>query len=147
MNLRYLYMYALVLIEYSVKSLDKTFIYKIPDSLLGIVTSGMKVKVPFGHQLVNGFVLSITKTCDEDYDIKEISDVVDSDIILNEELLALASYMQEKTLCTKIMSFQTMLPQSLKVKDNASFNKYDVYLNLAFQNHLEMVFPNNPNQK
>ena len=123
-------MYALVLIEYSVKSLDKTFIYKIPDSLLGIVTSGMKVKVPFGHQLVNGFVLSITKTCDEDYDIKEISDVVDSDIILNEELLALASYMQEKTLCTKIMSFQTMLPQSLKVKDNASFNKYDVYLKL-----------------
>ena len=123
-------MYALVLIEYSVKSLDKTFIYKIPDSLLCIVTSGMKVKVPFGHQLVNGFVLSITKTCDEDYDIKEISDVVDSDIILNEELLALASYMQEKTLCTKIMSFQTMLPQSLKVKDNASFNKYDVYLKL-----------------
>ena len=123
-------MYALVLIEYSVKSLDKTFIYKIPDSLLGIVTSGMKVKVPFGHQLVNGFVLSITKTCDEDYDIKEISDVVDSDIILNEELLALASYMQEKTLCTKIMSFQTMLPQSLKVKDNASFDKYDVYLKL-----------------
>ena len=38
--------YAEVLIEYEVKSLDKVFTYKIPSFLLGKIKVGMKVKIP-----------------------------------------------------------------------------------------------------
>ena len=128
-------MYALVLIEYSAKSLDKSFIYKIPDRLINDIKIGMKVSVPFNNRDSLGFVINITDKCDEEFDIKEIVDIVDKDIIMNKELLDLASYLQEQTLCTKILSFQTMLPASLKVKSNktnsSNYNTYDIYISLV----------------
>jgi primosomal protein N' len=42
-------MLAEVLIEYKIKSLDKTFRYIVPDSLKDKLKKGMKVKVPFGN--------------------------------------------------------------------------------------------------
>jgi len=44
-------MYAKVLIQYKVKSLDRMFTYKIPSTLNLVV--GSKVKVPFGNVCVN----------------------------------------------------------------------------------------------
>ena len=124
-------MYALVLIEYSIKSLDKEFIYKIPDNLKSSIKVGMKVIVPFGYQKLNGFVLNITNECDSNIDIKEIISIVDEELVLDQELIELASFMQDSTLCTKISSFQTMLPQGLKVKTKKhNYNKYITYLEL-----------------
>ncbi len=127
-------MYALVLIEYSAKSIDKAFIYKIPDRLKNDIKIGMKVSVPFNNRDSIGFVINITDKCDEEFDIKEIKDIVDKDIVMNKELLDLAAYLQEQTLCTKILSFQTMLPPSLKVKSNktnsSNYNTYDIYISL-----------------
>ena len=124
-------MYALVLIEYSIKSLDKEFIYKIPDNLKSSIKVGMKVIVPFGYQKLNGFVLNITNECDSNIDIKEIISIVDEELVLSQELIELASYMQDSTLCTKISSFQTMLPQGLKVKTKKhNYNKFITYLEL-----------------
>ena len=110
-------MYALVLIEHSVKSLDKTFVYKIPQALNSFLKKGMKVKIPFGKQILNGFVLEISERLEEQYDVKEIIEVVDPEIVLNEEMLNVAEYLQKETLCTKISAFQTMLPASLKIKE------------------------------
>ena len=49
-------MYAKVLIEYKVKSLDRTFTYKVPEHLEDIIKKGMKVIVPFGNsdKTING---------------------------------------------------------------------------------------------
>ena len=52
-------MYAEVLIEYSAKSIDKSFTYIIPPHLEGIIKVGMKVLVPFGPNTINGFVTKI----------------------------------------------------------------------------------------
>ena len=43
-------MYAEVLIEYSAKSIDKTFTYIIPENLISILKVGMKVIIPFGKK-------------------------------------------------------------------------------------------------
>ena len=40
-------MYANILIEYPVKTLDKTFTYIIPDDFKNTIKVGMKVTVPF----------------------------------------------------------------------------------------------------
>ena len=52
-------MYASILIQHKVKSLDHTFTYHIPDSLIDKLDVGMKVYVPFGSSKINGIVLDI----------------------------------------------------------------------------------------
>ena len=124
-------MYAEVLIEYSAKSIDKSFTYIIPPQLEGIIKVGMKVLVPFGPNTINGFVTKIVTEYQETYELKEIVDIVDKYFCLNEELMQLGTYLQSKTLCTKITAYQTMLPSSLKVKDQkTNYSKYLTYIEL-----------------
>ena len=124
-------MYAEVLIEYSAKSIDKSFTYIIPSKLEGIIKVGMKVLVPFGTKTINGFVTKIINNYNDTYELKEIIDIVDKYFILNEELMQLGSYLQKKTLCTKITAYQTMLPSSLKVKEQkTNYSKYLTYIEL-----------------
>jgi len=122
-------MYAEVLIEYPTKKIDKYFTYKIPLLLRDIINVGMKVKVPFGTKTINGFVMNIINEYQETYELKEIISVVDSELILNDELMNLGLYLQEKTLCPLISAYQTMLPSSLKIKDNdTNYNFYKTYI-------------------
>ena len=142
-------MYAEVLIEYSAKSIDKSFTYKIPPHLLGIIKVGMKVLVPFGPNTINGFVTKILNDFDNSYELKEIVDIVDKYFCLNEELMQLGTYLQSKTLCTKITAYQTMLPSSLKVKNQKTiYSKYLTYIELnkpSFE--IEEYIKNNPRKK
>lgn len=125
-------MYAKVIIEYPVRSLDKTFTYKIPAHLQEILCIGMKVLVPFGAKVVNGFVLDIIDVLEENIELREIVDVVDKELILSEELLCVADFLVEETLCTKIAALQSMLPSSLKAgkKKQLNYAHYETYIKL-----------------
>ena len=125
-------MYAEVLIEYSAKSVDRTFTYVIPSKLKDVLVPGMKVKVPFNNRLINGFVTKIKDDNETNYELKEISDIIDANFKLNEELMELGEYLQSVTLCTKITAYQTMLPSSLKVKEQKvkDYSKYLFYIEL-----------------
>ena len=109
-------MYANVIIEYGVKALNKSFIYKIPPNLVGIINVGMKVYVPFGKQEVFGFVTEILDHNATDYELKEIIRVDNPELVLNKELMAVGKYLSDSTLCSLITAYQTMLPASLKIK-------------------------------
>ena len=117
-------MYAEILIEYPTKKIDKYFTYIIPRNLQGKVKKGMKVKIPFGTKIINGFVMNVLNSYNNEYELKEIIDIVDEELLLNEELMNLGMYLQEKTLCPLISAYQTMLPSSLKIKDNDTNYKY-----------------------
>lgn len=127
-------MYAEVLIEYSAKSIDQSFTYHIPKSLEDSIKVGMKVKVHFGKNTINGFVTKINKSSTIDninYEIKDIISIDNQFITLNDELLKLGEYLQYKTLCTKISAYETMLPSSLKVdKKTNDLSKYIYYIEL-----------------
>ncbi len=125
-------MYAKCLIEYPVKTLDKTFTYKIPSNLIDKIKVGMKVLVPFNNRLVHGFVLDITDNYSDSYELKEISTIEDEFLILNHELLELGKYLKDCTLCNLITAYQTMLPSALKIKDQK--NNYDKYEKYVFLN-------------
>lgn len=119
-------MYANVLVQYGVKSLDHTFTYHIPDNLIEVVSVGVKVHVPFGNQSINGFVVSISDEVPEN-PVKDIKDVVTKELKLNEEMLELGKYIKEVTLCSLISAYQTMLPTSMKVSNSKEdYNKYEV---------------------
>lgn len=142
-------MFAEVLIEYSAKSIDKTFTYKVPEHLQSVIKVGMKVLVPFGPKTINGFITNIVNVYNDEYEIKEIEDIVDKYFCLNKELMELGTYLQHKTLCTKIAAYQTMLPSSLKVKTQEhNYSKYIYYVELN-KNYLEIdtYIKENPRRK
>ncbi len=109
-------MFAKVIIEYSVKKLDKTFIYEVDEKDKDIIKVGMKVAVPFGNKEIFGFVLELIDNVEVSYNLKKIKKIVDPELVLNSELLQIADYLQNLTLCTKITALQTLLPSSLKAK-------------------------------
>jgi len=124
-------MYANCLIEYPVKTLDKTFTYKIPTSLNNRLKVGMKVLVPFNTKLVHGIVLNISDEYKDVYELKEIARIEDEFLVLNKELLELGKYLKSLTLCNLITAYQTMLPSALKIKDqNKDYNLYEQFISL-----------------
>ena len=125
-------MYANVIIEYGVKSLNKTFIYKVPDALKDKISVGMKAYVPFGKTEVFGFVVDLKNNNDTEYDAKEIIRIDNEELVLNKELMDVGAYLSSITLCTLITAYQTMLPSSLKIKKQEhSYDLYDEYLVLT----------------
>ena len=125
-------MYANVIIEYKAKSLNKTFIYKVPENLQAKIKVGMKVYVPFGPQEVVGFVMELKNNNDTQFQTKEIIRIDNEELILNEELMDIGKYLSSITLCTLITAYQTMLPSSLKIKKQEhNYDKYDEYLILT----------------
>jgi len=126
-------MYALVIVEYPVKTLDKTFTYKVPTTMYSLIKVGMKVEVPFGNSLIHGFVLNIFQKVPEvSYELREINRIVDDELILSPELLEIADYLKGETLCTKISAIQTMLPPGLKAgkKKEKNYTHYETYIKL-----------------
>lgn len=108
-------MYALVLVEIGVKNVDKYFTYHIPDNLEDKINIGIRVKVPFNTREISGFVIKITNEIeDNNYEVKDILEVIDNEEVLNLELLKLGEYISSKTLCSMITAYQTMLPKALK---------------------------------
>jgi primosomal protein N' (replication factor Y) len=122
-------MYAEVLIEYPTKKIDKYFTYLVPERLKDIIKPGMKVQVPFGNRIINGFVMHLINTYNEEYELKEIVNIVDKELVLNDELMKLGKYIQESTLCPLISAYQAMLPSALKIKDNdTNYNYFKTYI-------------------
>ncbi len=125
-------MYAEVITELKAKNLDKTFTYKIPSFLEEKVKIGCRVKVPFGNQKLEGFVLRIVEQVSIDYKVKDILELIDEDPVLNAELLSIGAYISKKTLSTQIQAYQTMLPSALKAKNNCNVSKkYATYIVLV----------------
>ena len=118
-------MYINVLIENRVKSNDMKFTYKTTfDNLVG-----KRVLVPFSNRIVDAFVIEYTDK--PEYDVKDIIKVVDSERILNEELIDIGKYMSELYICPLIYSYQVMLPKALKANHKIRYNaKKLIYVKL-----------------
>lgn len=128
-------MFIDVLVELKAKKLDKTFTYSVPSCFIDGISVGKRVLVPFGKQKLEGFILSINDSSSFDYEVKDIIDVVDDEVIINDEMLDLGRYIQKKTLCTLISAYQTMLPSALKAhKDFVINKKYETYLTIIDNN-------------
>ncbi len=101
-------MYIKVLVELSAFNIDKTFTYHVPCEFIDAIKIGIRVLVPFNNQKLEGFVLDIINTIDDDMDTKDILDIIDNEVILNKELLALCKWISRETLSTLINSYQVM---------------------------------------
>ena len=137
-------MYAKVLVEIGVKNVDKTFTYIIPDKYKDKIKVGCRVKVEFGHQLLEGFAIEITNKKEDNYDLKEIKELVDTEPILTEEMLELGKKISEKTLCSLISAYQVMLPKALKASYKTNINiKKSKYISLVKSEKETIEYINN----
>lgn len=117
-----------VLVELKARAVDKYFTYKVPVNLIDKVKVGVRVIVPFAYSKLMGFVSSINIENTSGYEIKEILDVVDTEVILTDELLELGKYLKEKTLATLISCYQVMLPNGYKASKKKINKKYETYI-------------------
>ena len=116
-------MIAKVLVEINNINVDKTFDYIVPFEYIEKIKIGMRVKVPFASRELEGFVLDLVNSVDDNYELKEIISIVDAEPILNNELLHLGQFMSKKYFSTLISCYQTMLPKALKAQNKTTINK------------------------
>ena len=123
-------MYVSVLTQIGVKAVDQTFFYHVPKLLENNIKIGVRVRIPFGNMILDGFVLGISDNSSYDNSkIKDIINVIDDEPVLNKEMLLLGKYMSDNLLASLSSCYQVMLPKALKaeVKSNIKI-KYDRYL-------------------
>ena len=116
-------MIAKVLVEINNINVDKTFDYIVPFEYIEKIKIGMRVKVLFASRELEGFVLDLVNNADDNYELKEIISIVDTEPILNNELLHLGQFMSKKYFSTLISCYQTMLPKALKAQNKTTINK------------------------
>lgn len=123
-------MYVSVLTQIGAKAVDQTFFYHVPKLLENNIKIGVRVRIPFGNMILDGFVLGISDNSSYDNSkIKDIINVIDKEPVLNKEMLLLGKYMSDNLLASLSSCYQVMLPKALKaeVKSNIKI-KYDRYL-------------------
>ena len=88
-------MFACVVIDQDTKALDKEFDYLIPDGMN--IEIGMRVKVPFGARVLQGFVIDTKEQSNYNASkIKSIIEPLEDFPILKKEMLSLMQFMCEK---------------------------------------------------
>ncbi|MCR4691960.1 MAG: primosomal protein N' [Lachnospiraceae bacterium] len=111
--------YAQVIIDISHESVDRMFTYKVPDALLGQLSVGDCVSVPFGkgNTLRSAYITGFSDTVEFDpAKIKQISGRGENLLPARARNIALAAWMKERYGSTMIMALGTVLTVKKKVK-------------------------------
>ena len=105
---------------------EKTFTYSVPSNLVSKIKIGKRVCVPFGNRSIYGLVIGFETSCE--YKTKDIIEVIDDEVIINEELIKLGKSMSENYICSLMSCYQCMLPSALKFNNKKINIKYEKYI-------------------
>ena len=93
-------LYSQILLDIQVQDLkDRLFTYRVPESLHDEVFVGAQVLVPFGSQMVAGYVISLLTDFDEEresFKVKEILEVVDPLPLFDESYIDFLAFIAAK---------------------------------------------------
>ena len=110
--------YADVIIDLSVKNVDRIFQYRIPDHLRDLVKTGVQVNIPFGKGNTErkGIVVGLSKETDYDpQKMKELLDVETGVVPIRTQMICLAFWMKDRYATTMNQALKTVLPVKAKV--------------------------------
>ena len=111
--------YADIIIDISHEAIDRTFQYRIPESLEGQIHVGSSVSIPFGrgNKLRQGYVVGVSDKASFDVTkMKDIQAVSDKGIAIEGSLIELAAYIKDTYGSTMINALKTVMPIKEKVK-------------------------------
>ncbi|HWK22210.1 MAG TPA: primosomal protein N' [Ureibacillus sp.] len=108
---------AEVIVDVAAYPVDRPFDYLVPTEMTQILEIGSRVKVPFGPRNVLGFVVAIKNETDVPIEkIKPVTQILDIEPVLTGEMLKLAKWLKNETICYEIDALQVMLPSALRAK-------------------------------
>ena len=109
--------YADVIVNISVSSLDKPFQYRIPDPLTETVQIGSRVKVSFGGRMTSGYVVGLSHQAElPEEKIHPIEGIYDKSVRIEDRMIALAFWMKERYGCTLNQALSAVLPTKAVVR-------------------------------
>ena len=116
-------LYADIIVDISAGNLDRVFQYKIPEPLKGTADIGTQVMIPFGRsdRMIRGFIVNITTQPDYDVSkIKDIAQVINSDLAMESQLIRLAWQIRKVYGGTMNQALKTVIPVKRQVKAKVS---------------------------
>ena len=116
--------------------LDSLFTYSVPDSLAGRVGQGIRVLVPFGKSKTYVGLVVRTHNNKPDFNVKDISTVMDDVPVVNAVQLELWRWMADYYLSSVGDVMNAALPSGLKSEDGYTA-KTETYVSLAPEYHSE----------
>lgn len=111
-------MVAEIIINSTVKNLNKTFDYNVPAEFAGTIKVGDRVLVPFGNKKIEeGFIIRFKN--ESEYVVKDIISIQDGFCLTNEQI-ELAKWIARRYFCNLSDSIKMMLPPGTtsKIIDN-----------------------------
>ena len=123
--------FANMIVDISLEKLDRTFQYRVPEELQGILKEGMQVRIPFGNggRTLTGYVLELTDTCEwDEKKLKPILGLAEKGIRLEGQLIALAAWMRRTYGSTMNQALKTVIPVKKKIKN---IQKKTITLNIS----------------
>ncbi len=106
-------MYASVIIDQDAKAIDRVFEYIVPDGTR--VCAGMRVVVPFGARVVQGFVIEIKHDCSYDPSkLKKIISCPEDFAVIKPEMLELMKFMADKNHLKLASVLRLFLPSEMR---------------------------------
>ncbi|HZG54969.1 primosomal protein N' [Paenibacillus sp.] len=110
-------MIAKVIVDSPARETDRPFDYAVPDKLAPLVRPGVRVGVPFGPRVLQGFVLGVAASSEmAPSKLKPLKSVLDAAPVVTEELLELAGWLSRKYVCPQYTALAALLPSALKTK-------------------------------
>lgn len=103
---------AEVIVDRVVEALDHPFTYRVPESLIGQITVGQLVTVPFGSTRVSGVVRAVWLGSPEG--MKDVIAIRRLEPVLTPSLLELAEWMSQRYLCFLAQAIRAMVPLAVR---------------------------------
>lgn len=131
--------YAEIVLADAIGAFDKRYSYLVPENLIGRVAAGCRVTVPFGrgNLLKQGMILEITDSDAAIQNQKEILDLIDSEPVLNDEMLKMCIWIKEHTFCTYYDAIRSILPAGFGYRFSASYSVNKDFASVSLLNEAE----------
>ena len=115
---------AEIAVSLTAYSFDKPFTYSVPKEFNDSIKIGSRVIVSFGkgNRKRVGIVLSLEKLIYEDMKLKPIVSVIDSEPLLNDEMMDMLYWLKENTFCTFFDALKTIVPSGMNIRINEKYS-------------------------
>lgn len=115
--------FAEVIVDLSVKSLDRPFQYRVPDEMIMDAVIGATVLIPFGkgNRQIQGYIIGLSGT--SNYDVsktKSILKVEKQGVVAESHLLSLAYWIKENYGATMNDAIKAVMPVRREVREKVS---------------------------
>ena len=122
-------LYADVIVDISVKSLDRPFQYIVPEVLQEVAVIGAQVVIPFGNgnRSRKGYIIGLSQTPKFDVNkTKEILSVEKQGVVAESHLLSLAYWMKENYGGTMNDAIKAVMPVRREIQEKLMRRVYPV---------------------